>query len=74
MNTIMKYTIIIEKGYHSYGAYIPDLPGCVAVAETEEEVRALIKDALEFHLEGMKMSSTRIPKPKVKSYEMEVSI
>jgi len=70
----MKYTIIIEKGPHSYGAYIPDLPGCVAVAETEEKVRTLIKVALEFHLEGMKLNSTRIPKPKVKSYEMEIFV
>jgi len=70
----MRYTVIIEKGPHSYGAYIPDLPGCVAVAESESEVRELIKEALEFHLEGMKLNSKRIPKPKVKSYEMEVAV
>ena len=70
----MKYTVITEKGPHSYGAYIPDLPGCVAVADTEEEVKKLIKEAMELHLEEMKQNSKRIPKPKVKSFEMEVSI
>jgi predicted RNase H-like HicB family nuclease len=69
----MKYTVIIEKGSYSYGAYIPDLPGCVAVGESEDEVRSLIKDAIEFHIEGMKLESKRIPKSKTKSYELEVA-
>lgn len=68
----MRYTIIIEKGTHSYGAYVPDLPGCVAVAETEIEVRELIKEAIEFHLESFKISNKRIPKTRIKSIEMEV--
>jgi predicted RNase H-like HicB family nuclease len=50
----MKYTVIIEKGTHTRGAYVPDLPGCVAVADTEKEVKELIKEAIEFHLEGIK--------------------
>ena len=70
----MKYTIIIEKGPHSYGAYVPDLPGCVAVAETENEVKVLIKEAIEFHLEGLKNESKRIPKAKTKTFEMEVDL
>lgn len=47
----MSYAVIIEKGVTSYGAYVPELPGCVAVAETKEEVEALIKEAIQFHLE-----------------------
>jgi predicted RNase H-like HicB family nuclease len=70
----MKYTVIIEKGPHSYGAYVPDLPGCVAVSENEEEVRALIKEAIEFHIEGIKLESKRIPKSKTKTFELEVAI
>jgi predicted RNase H-like HicB family nuclease len=70
----MKYTVIIEKGTHSYGAYVPDLPGCVAVGDTEIEVRKLIKEAIEFHIEGMKLDTKRIPKPKTKTFEMEVAI
>lgn len=49
----MRYAIIIEKGANSYGAYVPDLPCCVAVGETLAEVRELIKEAIVFHLEGI---------------------
>ena len=49
----MQYAIVIERSPTGFGAYVPDLPGCVAVAETEEEVRDLIREAIEFHLEGM---------------------
>ena len=57
----MKYAIIIEKGDTSYGAYVPDLPGCIAVGESEEEVRRLIAEAIEFHLEGMRENGEAIP-------------
>lgn len=70
----MKFTVIIEKGAHSYGAYVLDLQGCVAVAATEAEVTELIKEAIEFHIEGMKLESKRIPKPKTKIFEMEVAV
>ncbi|MFH1051990.1 MAG: type II toxin-antitoxin system HicB family antitoxin [bacterium] len=70
----MKYTIIIEKGQNSYGAYVPDLPGCVAVAETEDEIRELIKEAIEFHLESYKIENKRIPKTRTTSLEMEVAV
>ena len=70
----MKYTIIVEKGSTSWGAYVPDLPGCVAVAKTESEVKVLIKEAIEFHLESYKIDKKRIPKIKTKSYEMEVIV
>lgn len=46
----MHYAVIIEKRTNSYGAYVPDLPGCVAVGETIEEVKILIQEAIEFHL------------------------
>ena len=68
----MKYTVIIEKGQHSYGAYIPGLPGCVAVADSEEEVKVLIREALEFHIEGLRLDSKRIPKSRTKTCETEV--
>lgn len=50
----MRYAIMVEKSPSGYAAYVPDLPGCVAVARTEREVRALIRDAIAFHLEGMR--------------------
>ena len=59
----MKYAIVIEKGATSYGAYVPDLPGCVAAAETRKEVLKLIKEAIKFHLEGMRADEEPIPQP-----------
>ena len=59
----MQYAIVIEKGPTSYGAYVPDLPGCVAVADTEDEVRTLIREAIEFHLECLRDDGTPIPAP-----------
>lgn len=59
----MEYTIIIERGASSFGAYVPDLPGCVAAAATRDEVRELIREAIEFHLEGLKEEGAPIPEP-----------
>lgn len=59
----MKYAVVIEKGKTSYGAYVPDLPGCVAAGETKEEVIRLIHEAIEFHLEGLKQDGEIIPEP-----------
>ncbi len=59
----MQYAIVIEKGKTSYGAYIPDLPGCVAVGETLEEVRTLIQEAIDFHLDGLRQDSSPVPEP-----------
>jgi predicted RNase H-like HicB family nuclease len=49
----MRYVVILEEGESSFGAYVPDLPGCVAAAETKEEVLDLIREAIEFHIEGL---------------------
>ena len=59
----MRYAVVIEKGEKSYGAYVPDLPGCVAAGETVDEVKALIQEAIEFHIEGLKESGETIPEP-----------
>jgi predicted RNase H-like HicB family nuclease len=48
----MRYAIVIEKSENGYGAYVPDLPGCVALGETVTEAEKLIKEAIGFHLEG----------------------
>ncbi len=68
----MKYTVIIEEGENSFGAYVPDLPGCVAVGETREEALHLIQEAIEFHLEGMKEDGLTIPEPTSTSELIEV--
>ncbi|MCZ8102013.1 MAG: type II toxin-antitoxin system HicB family antitoxin [Microcystis aeruginosa Ma_OC_H_19870700_S124] len=57
----MRYAVVIEKGENSYGAYVPDLPGCVAVAETLEDVKQLIAEAIIFHLEGLKEDGLTVP-------------
>jgi len=59
----MRYAVVIEKGETSYGAYVPDLPGCIAAGETEEEVKRLIHDTIEFHLEGHRENGEPIPEP-----------
>ena len=57
----MDYLAIVEKGQKSFGAYVPDLPGCVAAAETREEVVALIREAIEFHIEGLREDGLPVP-------------
>ena len=68
----MRYMIVIEEGENSFGAYVPDLPGCVAVGETEKEVKQLIQEAIEFHLEDLAETGADIPKPSSKSEYVEV--
>ena len=68
----MRYMVVIEEGENSFGAYVPDLPGCVAVGETEEEVKRLIQEAIEFHLEDLTETGADIPKPSSKSEYVEV--
>ena len=59
----LKYLVVLERGEHSFGAYVPDLPGCVAVGETADEALKLIKEAIELHLEAMQKDGLRIPQP-----------
>jgi predicted RNase H-like HicB family nuclease len=59
----MRYAIVIEKAAGNYGAYVPDLPGCVAVADTVEDTRREIQEAIAFHLEGMRADGLAIPEP-----------
>lgn len=68
----MKYAIVIERSSNGFGAYVPDLPGCVAAAETEAEVRELIREAIEFHLEGMREDSEPIPEPTARVGYVEI--
>jgi predicted RNase H-like HicB family nuclease len=70
----MRYAIVIEKGPSSYGAYVPDLPGCVAAAETQEEVLRLIREAIESHLEAMREDGLPIPEPLSSAGFVEVAV
>ena len=59
----MEYLVVIEQGDQGYGAYVPDLPGCIAAGATEEEALALIQEAIEFHIEGLRSHGDPIPRP-----------
>lgn len=69
----MRYMVVIEKGETSWGAYVPDLPGCVAAGETEEEVKHLIQEAIEFHIEDLAESGEQIPPPRSKMDYVDVA-
>ena len=59
----MRYLVVVEEGPTSFGAYAPDLPGCIAAGETKDEVLALIREAIELHIEDLKSGGLPIPRP-----------
>jgi len=67
-----RYAIVIEKGPESFGAHVPDLPGCVAAADTREEVVQLIREAIDYHLEGLREMGEPIPEPASQTEYVEV--
>jgi predicted RNase H-like HicB family nuclease len=68
----LKYVYIIEKGDSSFGAYVPDLPGCVAVGESREETKKLIQEAIKLHIEGLAEDGNPIPAPNSEAEYAEV--
>lgn len=67
-----RYAVVIEKTGNGYGAHVPDLPGCVAAADTLAETEKLIRDAMEIHLEGMREQGDAIPEPTTVAQYVEV--
>lgn len=59
----MRYAIVIEKADGNYSAYVPDLPGCVATAATVADVENEIREAIRFHIDGLKEDGQPVPKP-----------
>ncbi len=59
----MKYAIVIERASSNYSAYVPDLPGCVATGSTVDEVESEIRDAIAFHLDGLREDGLTVPEP-----------
>jgi predicted RNase H-like HicB family nuclease len=59
----MRYAIVIEQAANNYSAYVPDLPGCVATGGTVEEVEGQIREAIAFHLEGLREDGAPVPPP-----------
>jgi predicted RNase H-like HicB family nuclease len=66
------YAVVIEKAQGNYSAYVPDLPGCVSTGRTLNEVERSIREAIEFHLEGMREVGEPIPEPTSIAREIEV--
>ena len=68
----MKYTVIVEKGESSYGAFVPDLPGCIAVGEDREQTLRLLEEAVAFHVEGLQAEGLPVPPPQCDIAHVEV--
>lgn len=68
----MRYMVVVEEGSTSFGAYVPDLPGCVAAGETREEVLQLIQEAIELHVDDLKNGGREMPTPRSSSAFVEV--
>lgn len=68
----VRYTVILEQGDESWGAHVPDLPGCVAVGASREEALRLIREAIEFHIEGLRQEGLRVPEPRSEGEIVEI--
>ena len=68
----MRYLVVVEKGPTAFGAYVPDLPGCVATADTRDEALALIREAIELHIDDLRHSGQRVPPPSSTGEVIEV--
>jgi predicted RNase H-like HicB family nuclease len=71
---VIRYTVLFEPTATGYSAHVPDLPGCVAAAASLEETRQLIREAIEFHLEGMRLNGEPIPQSTTLGEEVEISV
>jgi len=69
----MRYAVVIEKAENNYSVYVPDLPGCVATGATAEEAEAEIREAIEFHIEGMREDGLPIPEPASKVEYIDIA-
>jgi predicted RNase H-like HicB family nuclease len=69
----MRYAVVIEKAENNHSAYVPDLPGCIATGATVEEAEQLIREAIEFHLTGLREDGVAIPQPSSQVEYIEVA-
>ena len=68
----MRYMVVVEEGPTSYGAHVPDLPGCIAVGDSREEVLNLIREAIELHIEGLQDQNLPVPQASSTSEFVEI--
>jgi predicted RNase H-like HicB family nuclease len=69
----MRYAVVIEQGENNYSAYVPDLPGCVSVGDTFDEVKSEIRKAITFHLDGMREDGLPIPPPRSRAEYVDIA-
>jgi predicted RNase H-like HicB family nuclease len=69
-----EYTVIYERGKDNWSAYAPDLPGCIATAKSREEIEQRIREAIEFHIEGMRLHGETVPEPSIEAGTVSVSM
>jgi len=69
----MRYMVVIERGKNSWGAHVPDLPGCIAVGESRDEVVELIREAIDLHIESLRNDGLPVPSPSSESVIVEVT-
>jgi predicted RNase H-like HicB family nuclease len=69
----MRFAVVIERAHGNYSAYVPDLPGCVATGATAAEAERSIREAIEFHIEGLRQDGTPIPEPTSKVEYVEIA-
>ncbi len=69
----MRYAIVIEKAESNFSAYVPDLPGCVAAGQTVEETETLIREAIAFHIDGIREDGLPVPQPSSQVDYVEIS-
>ena len=73
MQSLLRYAVVIEKADGNYSAYVPDLPGCVATGATPEDAESQIREAIEFHLDGLREDGVSIPPPSSRVQYVEVA-
>lgn len=69
-----KYTVIYEWGKRNWSAYVPDLPGCIATGKTRKQVERMIREAIEFHIQGMKARGEKTPLPSIEAATVTVGV
>ena len=68
----MKYAVVIEKAENNYSAYVPDLPGCVATGKTKGDVTRNVREAIAFHIEGLREDGLPVPEPRTSAEFVDV--
>jgi predicted RNase H-like HicB family nuclease len=70
---LREYTVILEKGENNWSAYVPDLPGCIATGKTRDETLQRMREAIQFHIEGMRLNGEPVPEPTTESDRVTVA-